>query len=58
MPGVIRLLDHLKNCRIPMALATSSSSDYLSLKTSKKHSTTFREKSNEGKKCFIENIYI
>ena len=46
MPGVIRLLDHLSLCKIPMALATSSSKEYLSLKTSKKHADIFRCKGN------------
>ena len=46
MPGVIRLLDHLSLCKIPMALATSSSKEYLSLKTSKKHADIFRSKGN------------
>lgn len=48
MPGVITLLDHLKNCGIPMALATSSSKEYLSLKTSKKHSSVFSSKEQKG----------
>ena len=48
MPGVIRLLEHLKNCGIPMALATSSSKEYLSLKTSKKHSSVFTPKEQNG----------
>ena len=48
MPGVVRLLDHLKNCGIPMALATSSSKEYLSLKTSKKHSSIFTSKKENG----------
>ena len=46
MPGVVRLLDHLSLCKIPMALATSSSKEYLSLKTSKKHADIFRSKGN------------
>ena len=48
MPGVIRLLEHLKNCGIPMALATSSSKEYLSLKTSKKHSSIFTPRQQNG----------
>ena len=48
MPGVIRLLDHLKSCGIPMALATSSSKEYLSLKTSKKHSSVFSSNEQKG----------
>ena len=48
MPGVVRLLEHLKNCGIPMALATSSSKEYLSLKTSKKHSSIFTPREQKG----------
>lgn len=48
MPGVVRLLDHLKDCGIPIALATSSSKEYLNIKTSKKHSSIFTPRQLKG----------
>ena len=52
MPGVVRLLEHLSRCKIPMALATSSSKEYLGLKTSKRHADMFRSKSDQGKQDY------
>ena len=57
MPGVIRLLDHLKNCGIPMALATSSSKEYLSLKTSKNHSSIFTPREQNGMTLCFQNPF-
>ena len=57
MPGVIRLLDHLKNCGIPMALATSSSKEYLSLKTSKNHSSIFTPREQNGMTLSFQNPF-
>ena len=57
MPGVIKLLDHLKNCGIPMALATSSSKEYLSLKTSKNHSSIFTPREQNGMTLSFQNPF-
>ena len=57
MPVVIKLLDHLKNCGIPMALATSSSKEYLSLKTSKNHSSIFTPREQNGMTLSFQNPF-
>ena len=58
MPGAVRLLDHLKGCGIPIALATSSSKEYLDIKTSKKHSTIFTPKQLKGMIFSCHNLSV
>ena len=41
MPGVEKILSHFKENDVPMAVATSSSEEYLHLKTDKKHREIF-----------------
>ena len=58
MPGVVRLLDHLKDCGIPVALATSSSKEYLNIKTSKKHSSIFTPRQQKGMHFISYHLFL